>query len=369
MVGKRLGMLIGGAICAAAISACGAGEHATYSDNLGPGYVQVGQLYYQVQVSRELNPWSDEDRFYLQGFTASQLTLPVADEWFGVSLQVYNWTSAAHTPTTQFFITDTLGDRYTPLGNPTPNAYTYMAASIPAGGQLPAIDSDALLRLVAGRVPDLQDPLREPGQPALHPAHRQPGRHREAVADRAGRLGSRLASFSAPPGGAGSDVGGGQALSALGEILWSPPADTGRGEPGRALPGLARAAAAGAPSTATTSCTAGRSRDLEGFWGSLWEFFGVRASTPYERVLGSREMPGAEWFPGARLNYAEHMLGDEDDGGARRRGRALADPRPARADLRATCASRSPRRVPACRASASGRATASSATCRTSPRR
>ena len=99
MVGKRLGMLVGGAICAAAISACGAGEHATYADNLGPGYVQVGQLYYQVQISRELNPWSDEDRFYLQGFTHSQLTLPAADEWFGVSLQVYNWTSAAHTPT------------------------------------------------------------------------------------------------------------------------------------------------------------------------------------------------------------------------------------------------------------------------------
>ncbi len=55
--------------------------------------------------------------------------------------------------------------------------------------------------------------------------------------------------------------------------------------------------------------------DLEGFWGSLWEFFGVRASTPYDRVLGSREMPGAEWFTGARLNYAEHMLGTDEDSG------------------------------------------------------
>jgi hypothetical protein len=143
MIGKRLGMLIGAAICAAAISACGAGEHATYSDNLGPGYVQVGQLYYQVQVSRELNPWSDEDKYYLQGFTASQLQLPVADEWFGVSMQVYNWTSHAHAPTGDFFITDTLGDRYTPLVNPAPNSYTYVPASIPASGQLPAIDSDA----------------------------------------------------------------------------------------------------------------------------------------------------------------------------------------------------------------------------------
>jgi len=53
--------------------------------------------------------------------------------------------------------------------------------------------------------------------------------------------------------------------------------------------------------------------DLEGFWSSLWDFFGVRPHTPYERVLGSREMPGAEWFPGARLNFAEHMLGSDDD--------------------------------------------------------
>jgi acetoacetyl-CoA synthetase len=53
--------------------------------------------------------------------------------------------------------------------------------------------------------------------------------------------------------------------------------------------------------------------DLEGFWASLWEFFGVRASAPYDRVLASREMPGAEWFPGARLNYAEHMVGTAED--------------------------------------------------------
>ena len=49
-------------------------------------------------------------------------------------------------------------------------------------------------------------------------------------------------------------------------------------------------------------------RDQEGFWGSLFEYLGVRASTPYAQVLGTRSMPGAEWFPGARLNYAEHAL-------------------------------------------------------------
>jgi acetoacetyl-CoA synthetase len=48
--------------------------------------------------------------------------------------------------------------------------------------------------------------------------------------------------------------------------------------------------------------------DLEGFWQAIWDFFGLHAHTPHSRVLGRREMPGAEWFPGATLNYAEHML-------------------------------------------------------------
>ncbi len=48
--------------------------------------------------------------------------------------------------------------------------------------------------------------------------------------------------------------------------------------------------------------------DLEAFWASLWDWFGIEASQPYERVLARREMPGAEWFPGARLSYVEHMF-------------------------------------------------------------
>ncbi len=47
---------------------------------------------------------------------------------------------------------------------------------------------------------------------------------------------------------------------------------------------------------------------LEDFWGSLWEFFEIKASMPYERVLVDEQMPGARWFSGARLNFAEHAL-------------------------------------------------------------
>ncbi|HEX5915730.1 MAG TPA: acetoacetate--CoA ligase, partial [Rubrobacter sp.] len=48
--------------------------------------------------------------------------------------------------------------------------------------------------------------------------------------------------------------------------------------------------------------------DLEGFWASVWEYCDVRASKPYEKVLGERAMPGTEWFPGTELNYAEHIF-------------------------------------------------------------
>ena len=47
---------------------------------------------------------------------------------------------------------------------------------------------------------------------------------------------------------------------------------------------------------------------LEDFWALVWEHFDVRASTPYTQVLTSRALPGARWFPGARLNLAEHVL-------------------------------------------------------------
>jgi acetoacetyl-CoA synthetase len=53
--------------------------------------------------------------------------------------------------------------------------------------------------------------------------------------------------------------------------------------------------------------------DLDAFWSSIWDHFGVRSSRPYERVLARDTMPGASWFPGAELSYAEHMLTRRDD--------------------------------------------------------
>ena len=48
--------------------------------------------------------------------------------------------------------------------------------------------------------------------------------------------------------------------------------------------------------------------DLDGFWAAVWDFFNVHSTQPYERVLSERVMPGAVWFAGSRVNYAEHLL-------------------------------------------------------------
>jgi len=49
--------------------------------------------------------------------------------------------------------------------------------------------------------------------------------------------------------------------------------------------------------------------NIPDFWASMWEFAEIKASKPYTRVVDDvAKMPGAEWFPGARLNFAENLL-------------------------------------------------------------
>jgi acetoacetyl-CoA synthetase len=54
-------------------------------------------------------------------------------------------------------------------------------------------------------------------------------------------------------------------------------------------------------------------RELEAFWQAIWDYFEIKSHSPYETVLTTREMPGARWFPGATLNYAEHCFGSPLD--------------------------------------------------------
>lgn len=54
--------------------------------------------------------------------------------------------------------------------------------------------------------------------------------------------------------------------------------------------------------------------NIPDLWASLWDFLEIRASRPYEQVIDDVEkMPGAEWFRGARMNFAENLLRYRDD--------------------------------------------------------
>jgi acetoacetyl-CoA synthetase len=53
--------------------------------------------------------------------------------------------------------------------------------------------------------------------------------------------------------------------------------------------------------------------EIEEFWASIWDFFEVTAEGGADAVLSSREMPGARWFDGTRLNYAEHVFAGKED--------------------------------------------------------
>ncbi|MGQ0697801.1 MAG: acetoacetate--CoA ligase [Panacagrimonas sp.] len=51
--------------------------------------------------------------------------------------------------------------------------------------------------------------------------------------------------------------------------------------------------------------------EIEAFWGAIWDYFEIDSDAPPTQVLDSRAMPGAKWFPGSKVNYAEHLLSYE----------------------------------------------------------
>ena len=96
-------------------------------------------------------------------------------------------------------------------------------------------------------------------------------------------------------------------VSVVSEVLWRPPADVRqRTRIGGYLAWLERTR--GLRFADYQQLWQWSVDDLAGFWGSVWDYFEVAGQQPAEQVLADRRMPGARWFPGARLNYAEHVL-------------------------------------------------------------
>ena len=99
------------------------------------------------------------------------------------------------------------------------------------------------------------------------------------------------------------------------EVLWTPSAERVSGS---RLTEFARFVQdrSGAPAGSYEELWQWSVTHLEDFWAAAWDWFDVRCSAPYEQVLTTRQMPGARWFPGARLNFAENVLRHDGPGPA-----------------------------------------------------
>jgi hypothetical protein len=131
-------LLLGAA--ALALSACGNKENPS-DIHFGPTegvYVTAGNLKYQIQISRQLNEYSDEDHQYLMGVPSSQRTLRNDQTWFGVFIRVENPTDHDLRASESYAIVDTLGRKYTPIAiNQSANPIAYYPALIPPHQILP----------------------------------------------------------------------------------------------------------------------------------------------------------------------------------------------------------------------------------------
>jgi hypothetical protein len=132
-----------------ALGACGdshtrvsTGTYAGESGAAAP-YLDVGPLVYQVQISRQLNPFDVEDAAYLRGVPAAQRALAPGQEWFGVFMQVYNHTSRALPAATSLTVSDTQGNVYAPIVPDLSNEFAYRAGLVPPNSRLPVPDSVA----------------------------------------------------------------------------------------------------------------------------------------------------------------------------------------------------------------------------------
>lgn len=106
------------------------GQNSADANNDG-GYVFAGPVTYQLQISRELNPYSTEDSQYIRGLPAGY-PAPTANQlWYGVFLWALNQTHQPQTVSDHFEITDTQGNTYYPIKlNPSVNPFAWQPLTL-----------------------------------------------------------------------------------------------------------------------------------------------------------------------------------------------------------------------------------------------
>jgi len=133
-----------------ALSACGnRKETVTHAETEGI-HVDVGELSYQIQISRTLSVHDDEDVAYLQDIPVAQRELAPNETWFAVFLKVFNDTKHDAMSAGSFAVVDTQDLRYEPIPLGKLNPFAYRAQVVAAGEQYPLPDSTAGAGVVRG---------------------------------------------------------------------------------------------------------------------------------------------------------------------------------------------------------------------------
>jgi hypothetical protein len=140
---RRVLILTAVALLALPLAACGNKEAETTFGATEGAYLNVGELTYQVQISRQLNPNDNEDKGYLVDVPADQADLGPDEAWFAVFVIAFNETDEPAQTADDFTITDTEGNVYKPLTLGNSNVFAWRGGTIPGGEQLPAKDTAA----------------------------------------------------------------------------------------------------------------------------------------------------------------------------------------------------------------------------------
>jgi hypothetical protein len=140
MTARRIFLLISIALCALSLSACGYISDVKSADSEAI-YVNVGQLKYQVQFSRELNPYDTEDSAYLEGLSPATVALTPTQAWYGVFMLVLNEHGKAYQAAYDYYITDTEDDVYRPTPVTGANPFAYHSVMVAPYQQLPVVGS------------------------------------------------------------------------------------------------------------------------------------------------------------------------------------------------------------------------------------
>jgi hypothetical protein len=146
----RLATLV--AVLALSMGAAGCGNKKSvqhFGDTEGT-YLDVGNLKYQVQISRQLNPADNEDRAYLQGLSPAERVLHPDEAWFAIFVLVQNNHGNALPATDTFVVSDAEENKYTPVPLDQTNQYAYRGGKIPGHGQLPRLDTPAQINYSIG---------------------------------------------------------------------------------------------------------------------------------------------------------------------------------------------------------------------------